>query len=63
EQSAKGPRCGDCSISVPGIKHLRPKQYKNLKKREMTVYRAYGGLLCANCVRQRVVRAFLIEKQ
>lgn len=35
------------------IKHLRPKQYKNLKKREKTVSRAYGGSRCAGCVRQR----------
>jgi large subunit ribosomal protein L34e len=27
------------------------------------VSRAYGGSRCAKCVRQRVVRAFLIEEQ
>ncbi|CAM9350918.1 unnamed protein product [Choristocarpus tenellus] len=63
KKKAKGPRCAVCSISLPGIKHLRPKQYKNLKKREKTVSRSYGGSLCANCVRQRIVRAFLIEEQ
>lgn len=41
------------SLFLPQIKHLRPKQYKNLKKREKTVSRAYGGSRCANCVRQR----------
>ena len=25
--------------------------------------RAYGGSRCATCVRQRIVRAFLIEEQ
>ncbi|CAM9533082.1 unnamed protein product [Phaeothamnion confervicola] len=49
--------------SPPKIKHLRPKEYKNLKKREKTVSRAYGGSRCGVCVRQRVVRAFLIEEQ
>lgn len=41
------------SLFLPQLKHLRPKQYKNLKKREKTVSRAYGGSLCADCVRQR----------
>jgi len=27
------------------------------------VSRAYGGSRCAKCVRQRIVRAFLIEEQ
>ncbi|CAM9657494.1 unnamed protein product [Ectocarpus fasciculatus] len=63
KKSAKGPKCGDCCITLPGMKHLRPKQYKNLKKRQKTVSRAYGGSVCGPCVRQRVVRAFLIEEQ
>lgn len=33
------------------------------KKHEKTVSRAYGGSRCANCVKQRIVRAFLIEEQ
>ncbi|CAM9660978.1 unnamed protein product [Ectocarpus sp. 6 AP-2014] len=65
KKSAKGVHCADasCSVALPGIKHMRPKEYKNLKKRQKTVSRAYGGSLCAPCVRQRVVRAFLIEEQ
>ena len=37
--------------------------FKNAKKREKTVSRAYGGVQCHTCVRQRIVRAFLIEEQ
>ena len=37
--------------------------FKNCKKREKTVSRAYGGAQCHTCVRQRIVRAFLIEEQ
>jgi len=33
-----------------------------LKQREKRVNRAYGGSRCAHCVRQRIVRAFLIEE-
>ena len=37
--------------------------FKNSKARERTVSRAYGGSRCGNCVKQRIVRAFLIEEQ
>ena len=59
----QGPKCGDCGTPLPGIKHLSSFAYKNTHKRERTVSRAYGGSRCAKCVRQRVVRAFLIEEQ
>uniref|UniRef100_A0A7S3K4R2 60S ribosomal protein L34 n=1 Tax=Aureoumbra lagunensis TaxID=44058 RepID=A0A7S3K4R2_9STRA len=58
-----GPKCGDCKNPLPGIKCLSPFQYKNVHKRERTVSRAYGGSRCAKCVRQRIIRAFLIEEQ
>ncbi|RYH01510.1 hypothetical protein EON65_48260 [archaeon] len=37
--------------------------FKNCQKREKTVSRAYGGSRCHQCVRQRIVRAFLVEEQ
>jgi large subunit ribosomal protein L34e len=42
---------------------MRPIAFKNVAKRQRTVARAYGGSRCANCVKSRVVRAFLIEEQ
>ncbi len=47
------------------IPHLRPIQYRNnrLSKNKKTVHRAYGGSMCARCVRERIVRAFLVEEQ
>eukprot|EP01041_Mallomonas_annulata_P000280 gene280-504_t len=59
----KGAVCGDCQICLPGIKHQDKAYFKNAKKREKTVSRAYGGSRCGNCVRSRIVRAFLIEEQ
>mmetsp|Transcript_21571 Transcript_21571/g.20857 ORF Transcript_21571/g.20857 Transcript_21571/m.20857 type:complete len:118 (-) Transcript_21571:70-423(-) len=59
----KGVLCGDCHIPLPGIKHMDSQGFKNAKKREKTVSRAYGGSRCHTCVKQRVVRAFLIEEQ
>jgi large subunit ribosomal protein L34e len=42
---------------------VRPTTLKTLKQRERRVSRAYGGSRCGQCVRQRIVRAFLIEEQ
>lgn len=64
-KKSKGPICGapGCNVSLPGIKHLKSSAYKNLKKRERRVSRAYGGSLCGTCVREKIVRAFLLEEQ
>ncbi|KAL3921663.1 MAG: hypothetical protein SGPRY_004826, partial [Prymnesium sp.] len=63
-KKGKGPTCGDsaCSRSLHGIPALRPSEYARLSKRQKTVSRAYGGSRCAKCVRDRIVRAFLIEE-
>merc|ERR1719265_522537 len=63
KKKAKGPACGDCGKALIGVPRLRPVEYSRLKKRERRVNRAYGGSRCALCVRNRVVRAFLIEEQ
>eukprot|EP00300_Choanocystis_sp_HF-7_P009945 c16710_g1_i2.p2 GENE.c16710_g1_i2~~c16710_g1_i2.p2 ORF type:complete len:120 (+),score=8.04 c16710_g1_i2:61-420(+) len=60
---ASGPKCGDCHGPIAGVPCLRPLEYSRLKKRERRVSRAYGGSRCAACVRERIVRAFLIEEQ
>ncbi|CAE7604378.1 RPL34B [Symbiodinium sp. CCMP2592] len=62
-KAAKGPHCGDCGKALIGLPRLRPIEYSRLKKREKHVNRAYGGSRCAHCVRERIVRAFLIEEQ
>ncbi|CAE8637258.1 unnamed protein product [Polarella glacialis] len=63
QKKAKGPACGDCGKALIGLPRLRPMEYRRLKNREKRVSRAYGGSRCAHCVRNRVVRAFLIEEQ
>ncbi|KAG8467191.1 hypothetical protein KFE25_000507 [Diacronema lutheri] len=65
QKRPRGVMCGDCKTSLPGIPQLRPKEYSKqlLARREKSVTRAYGGSRCAKCVRQRIVRAFLVEEQ
>ncbi|CAH6723972.1 60S ribosomal protein L34-B [[Candida] jaroonii] len=60
---ASRPKCGDCGDALSGISTLRPREYATVSKTHKTVQRAYGGSRCANCVKERVVRAFLIEEQ
>jgi large subunit ribosomal protein L34e len=57
------PREGcDCGKRINGIPKLSSHKYHTLSKRQKTVSRAYGGVLCAGCVRERIVRAFLLEE-
>ncbi len=44
---------------------LRPAQYSNkrMSHSKKTVHRAYGGVLSGGAVRDRIVRAFLVEEQ
>jgi len=56
------PKCGDCGIALPGIPALRPRQYATISKRQKTVNRPYGGSRCGDCIKSRIVRAFLVEE-
>jgi hypothetical protein len=53
----------DCGTKLAGIPALRPREYATISRPKKTVQRAYGGSRCANCVQDRIVRAFLIEEQ
>ena len=41
----------------------RPFHLSRLSKNEKTVSRAYGGVLTAEQVQERIIRAFLVEEQ
>ncbi|KAH7284748.1 hypothetical protein KP509_34G068800 [Ceratopteris richardii] len=65
KKKANGPKCALTGKRIQGIPHLRPAEYKNsrLSKRQKTVNRAYGGTLSGEAVRERIIRAFLVEEQ
>ncbi|KAJ1487894.1 ribosomal protein l34-like protein [Baffinella frigidus] len=65
KKQANVSKCGDCGEKLRGVKALRPMQKKKSisTKRLKHVSRAYGGARCGKCVRQRIIRAFLIEEQ
>jgi large subunit ribosomal protein L34e len=66
QKRARGPYAPhdscDCGTRINGIAQLRPFAYKKLSKRQKTVSRPYGGVLCGGCVKSRVIRAFLLEE-
>lgn len=65
KKNRAGVTCGDpgCATKLPGIKHMDKAGFMAAKHSEKSVARAYGGSRCHSCVRQRIVRAFLIEEQ
>ncbi|XP_024380475.1 large ribosomal subunit protein eL34 [Physcomitrium patens] len=62
---AAGPKCPVSGKRIAGIPHLRPTEYKTsrLHRHKKTVNRAYGGNLAGSAVRERIIRAFLVEEQ
>merc|ERR1712097_66879 len=47
---------------MQGVKVARPHDFKRMTSSKRTVSRAYGGRLTASEVRDRIMRAFLIEE-
>ena len=65
KKRASGPKCPVTGKRIQGIPHLRPAEYKRsrLSRNRRTVNRPYGGVLSGSAVRERIIRAFLVEEQ
>ncbi|XP_065352801.1 large ribosomal subunit protein eL34-like [Cloeon dipterum] len=59
----KAPRCGQCKETLRGVKPARPMEKSRMKRHNKSVRRSYGGVICHRCVKERIVRSFLIEEQ
>jgi large subunit ribosomal protein L34e len=57
------PVCPVSGQRLNGLPALRPNTLTNISKKNKTVHRAYGGHLAAGVVKERIVRAFLVEEQ
>jgi large subunit ribosomal protein L34e len=62
DKIASGPQCKETKKRLSGIPRLRPRQYANVAKTDVTISRAYGGVLDHSAVRSRIIRAFLTEE-
>ncbi|KAJ4462101.1 putative ribosomal protein L34e [Paratrimastix pyriformis] len=63
KKTSTGVKCGDCHCTLQGIPQLVRNEAQRCSHTEKSVSRAYGGSRCAKCVRDRIIRAFLIEEQ
>ncbi|CAD8056204.1 unnamed protein product [Paramecium primaurelia] len=56
--------CSDSNLNVVlnGLKRIRPTKLKQLSRRQRTVSRPYGGVLSAGALKNRIIRAFLVEE-
>merc|ERR1712121_435281 len=63
KKPGKAPACANCKVRLQGCAIATPKDLHRIAKRKKSVTRAYGGNLCHKCLRERIVRAFLIEEQ
>ncbi len=57
------PTCPVSGQRLHGLPAVRPNTLSKISKKNKTVHRAYGGHLAAGVVRERIVRAFLVEEQ
>ena len=62
DKSRSSIKCGDTGVELNGIKRLNKCQWRNAPKRVRTVSRTYGGVLSAEAVRHRIMRAFFNEE-
>merc|ERR1711976_89465 len=65
KKKVSAPKCGISGKALNGLPAVRSSKLsqKVLSKKNKTVHRAYGGHLAHDIVRERIVRAFLIEEQ
>ncbi len=60
---ARGPQTAYKTNSrLTGLKRLRNPQYAGLSKTQRRISRPYGGVLTPNEVKDKIMRAFLIEE-
>ena len=62
KKRVSAPKCGDCDLKLQGIPAYRPQKLHSLSKNKKTVTRAYGGSRCHRCVKDRILRSFLLEE-
>ena len=63
KKKAGRPKCGECKNYLAGVLAARNRDASHGPRHHFKVSRAYGGNMCAPCVRSRILRAFLLEEQ
>lgn len=63
KKHAKVRRCHECNAKLLSIARMRPAEFSRQKVSAKRVCRPYGDKYCGNCVRNRVISAFLEEEE
>ncbi|KAF9762103.1 60S ribosomal protein L34 [Nosema granulosis] len=63
KKHAKVRKCHECSAKLLSIARMRPAEFSRQKVSAKRVCRPYGDKYCGNCVRNRVISAFLEEEE
>jgi large subunit ribosomal protein L34e len=53
-KNQKKPVCGVCGAILQGIKHTSQKDINKLSKTQRRPERAFGGVLCSKCSREKI---------
>ncbi len=62
-KTAKGPQTGvNTKAKLSGLSRLRNPQYQKQSHTKRSISRPYGGVLTPREVRDKIMRAFLIEE-
>merc|ERR1712037_675186 len=56
-------KCPMTGLKLKGVTPATNQEKHRMSRRQKTVFRAYGGVLSHKAVREKIVRAFLIEEQ
>jgi len=62
-KSTKGATCPVSGKTLNGVARARPADFHRLPKFKRTVARAYGGHLSHDTVKDKIMRAFIVEEQ
>jgi len=63
KKRTSAPKCGATGVMLQGISAQRSNTLPHIAKRHKNVSRIYGGHLSHGIVKERIIRAFLIEEQ
>jgi large subunit ribosomal protein L34e len=56
-------KCTDTKKNLNGIQRHSSSKFMSISKNKKKISRIYGGCLSGNSLRERIIKAFLIEEQ
>jgi len=51
-------RCGNCGVVLKGVARELPTKMKNMARTKKRPTRAFGGVLCSKCTKEKIKEMF-----